>query len=856
MDTFAPFEDGADDDYDPLDDANPDLNFFNSDVQSISNALNSYYYAEDDLNDNDIVTSHSYDLAMFHMNIRSLPKNNDALKMYLSSLRIRFDVIALSETWLSAETCELPYISNDYSHIKMFRDNRRGGGTSLFIHDSCEHHPINELNVSNEYIECIFAELKHTVNSKSTVVGAIYRPPNTDIVSFLDHLSTILSHQALHSKNIYLMGDFNINLLNHSTHQHTADFIDMMFQHSLLPMVNRPTRFSNTTNTLIDCLFTNNTEVHSSLTGILLTDISDHLPIIHLTPLRDLTKISTPQNNHKVPIINPNTLNSMSRALLTQDWHHVFNTNDPEEAFNNFSSIIAQAYSNHIPLRQTSKKRHGKPWITSAIMKSIKRKNKLYSIYLKHKTHSSLTYYKKYKNKLSSIIRTAEKSYYNTKLNKNKDNLKNTWKIIKDIIDKNQNKIANLEFKINDRLIKDKQAISEEFNNYFINVGPSLAATIQNSQTNPISYLDTTVNYPSIFLSPTSEHELEKIVHELKPASPGHDNLTTRLIKHIFPTISKPLTHLINRSLETGHVPTEIKIAKVIPIYKAGDPKLLSNYRPISILPIFSKIYEKIMYSRLEAHLTLHNILSPYQFGFRHNHSTAMAVSIFVDSLYTILNQHKFAIATFLDLSKAFDLVNHDILLKKLHHYGVRGIAHQWFKNYLQHRKQYVFHNHSKSSLKDIICGVPQGSVLGPILFLIYINDLCLQSPSLKFVLFADDTNLLISGDTVAETVNIMNRELSAIETWFKSNCLFINLQKTNFMVFSTKASVHNSPFSLHINGHKLEQVSKTKFLGVIIDNKLNWEHHITYVKSKISKCIGLLLRARTKVYVKNHFQL
>jgi len=296
-------------------------------------------------------------------------------------------------------------------------------------------------------------------------------------------------------------------------------------------------------------------------------------------------------------------------------------------------------------------------------------------------------------------------------------------------------------------------------------------------------------------------------------------------------------------------VPDEIKIAKVIPIFKSNDPTHLNNYRPISVLPIFSKLFERIVYNRLETHLTINSILSPQQFGFRKKHATSMAISLFTEKLYDTLDNQKFAIATFLDLSKAFDLINHTFLLQKLHRYGVRGIALDWFKSYLSNRKQYVKFKSSNSNMLNITSGVPQGSILGPLLFIIYINDIQEQSNSIHLTLFADDTSLIATGNDPEQTTQLLNSQLNKLQHWFSSNHLIINTSKTNFMVFSTKQSIINHNFSIKIHNTTINRVYHTKFLGVIIDSKLKWQKHIMHIKNKVSKTIGILLRARKTIH-------
>ena len=851
--TFQPFASAIyddPDDNDPLIDVNPDLNLNNDPALNFRNVCNSLYYSECNLNDLNVsnsITMSAY-LSLLHLNVRSLPQNNDALTMFLQNLTVKFDVIALTETWLSNETCDLSFLSSDYEHYKRYRENRRGGGVSLFVHRSLSCNLLPDISTMNDSMECIFVELNAcSPRNKPIVIGAMYRPPNTNISSFVtDHLNPILSHPRIQSKTSYILGDFNVNLLNHSSHPPTADFIDAMFAASFLPLINRPTRISNTSSTLIDNIFTNTPHTQHSLSGILTADVSDHLPIFHISK-HSFNRQTSNEDTHSYPEINTRTLNNMSRALLAQNWNDVTQNHDTQSAYSSFSRIINEAFTEHIPQKTTTHRQKSKPWLTNALITSIKRKNKLYTVYLQHKTTQSLTYYKRYRNRLTNLIKIAKKSYYREKLQQSQNQLKKSWEILKEIIGSNITQTNKSEFTINGTTITDDNEIANEFNHFFVNIPASYISQLPQNTPNPTTFMNN-ASYPSLFLTPTNAEEIHTIIQTLKSSSPGYDKITLKILKRIFPIIAHPLTHLINLSLEHGTVPDEIKIAKVIPIFKSNDPTHLNNYRPISVLPIFSKLFERIMYNRLETHLTINNILSPQQFGFRKKHATSMAISLFTEKLYDTLDNHEFAIATFLDLSKAFDLINHNFLLQKLHHYGVRGIALDWFTSYLSNRKQFVQFNSSKSDMLNITSGVPQGSILGPLLFIIYINDIQEQCNSIHLTLFADDTSLIATGNDPRQTTQHLNTQLNKLQHWFSSNHLIINTSKTNFMVFSTKQSIINHNFSVQINNTNINRVYHTKFLGVIIDSKLKWQNHIMHIKNKISKTIGILLRARKTI--------
>ena len=271
--------------------------------------------------------------------------------------------------------------------------------------------------------------------------------------------------------------------------------------------------------------------------------------------------------------------------------------------------------------------------------------------------------------------------------------------------------------------------------------------------------------------------------------------------------------------------------------------KVIKNCRPVSVLPFFSKIFEKVMYNRVSDFITKHKILYELQFGFRKEHSTAMALTVLNDKISSSLDNGDHVLGVFLDFSKAFDCVNHKILLTKLECYGIRGIALQWFRSYLTNRKQYVVYNNINSNLRDITCGVPQGSILGPLLFLLYINDITNASTKLFPILYADDSNVFLSGKDITKLVDTMNEELIKLVKWVEINKLSLNIPKTQCMVFSLNNVIIEG--KVVVKGNPVCVVKSTKFLGVLIDSKLEWKQHINYIKGKIAKALGILCKAR-----------
>ena len=346
-------------------------------------------------------------------------------------------------------------------------------------------------------------------------------------------------------------------------------------------------------------------------------------------------------------------------------------------------------------------------------------------------------------------------------------------------------------------------------------------------------------------MKPIVEMDITKIIEKFnRNKSAGDDNIGNIIIKRVAKEIVKPLRQIFNLSISTGSVPEKLKIAKVIPIYKKQDAEIFSNYRPVSLLPCFSKILERIVFDQCINYINTYEILNGKQFGFRSKHLTYMAIIQLVDKINTAVEKNETTIGIFLDLSKAFDTIDHNILLYKLEHYGFRGIVLEWFKNYLSNIKQYVSYNSSKSQLEDIVCGIPQGSILGPLLFILYVSDITSTSNVLDFILFSDDTTILYSHESIESQISVVNAELKEVSNWFKTNKLSVNASKTHYIILGTshmtlvKAQQH---FNVILDDTVLDRVKYTKFLGVLIDENLTWKCHIDCVSKTLSRNIGIM---------------
>ena len=858
------------------------------DRNMLKNLLDAY---EHDTNELDIIQNSLY------YSINSLPKtirtdagnftilclNTDGLLSKIEELRvliaifgyqgIYIDVICIQESHLddTYDSNSALIQINGYDCIPQGKYCGNKGGLVTYVRDRHESEKI-KLNTNKTKIwEGLYVEIK-TTDGFRMIVSNIYKPPRKyiEIDQFTKEIRPVLEKIKKESCDSVFAGDFNMNLLQLNEKLKFQEFFDQMTSYSFYPKITLPTRIAKRSSTLIDniyCKLTQNTTMSSS--GIVYSSISDHFPyFMSFKPTTAKKKTKQAPKFIKKRISSPEAIEKLKQDLLAHDFSKdlpsLLGTNDidPNTNYDIFIERVLHYKNLHLPekLVKFNKHRHKhEKWITAGIIKSIKYRDKLHLSITRSDPESSeyptlVTNLKTFNGILKKSIREAKCLYYYEIFNKYKNDMKNMWANINKLITKSCKGKEIKEIIVNGHKIQDKQEIVNEFNKFYVNVGPDLAATIDTHNKKPFNdYLTKTITSSFNFHLYELE-DTEKLIKSLKTKeSFGYDGISVKLLKSISPGIILPLTLILNQSLITGIFPDTLKVAKVIPLYKKEDRCIVGNYRPVSLLNALSKVFERAAYNQLYSYFKTNNLFYEHQYGFREQHSTEHASLELIDQVLYDLDKKNNPVVVYMDLSKAFDTLDHRILLNKLKYYGINGIALKWFSSYLSNRLQYVQIDSTKSEMSPIVTGVPQGSILGPLLFLIYMNDIPNASDIFKFILFADDTSLKsfinskLPGFLLENSTNIINTELQKVNDWLAVNKLSLNVGKTKFMIFhmTHKKHIANIIPTLKIGDVQIERKENFNFLGLLINEKLSWKPHVDSVSNRISKYVGVLNRLK-----------
>ena len=803
-----------------------------------------------DLTDNDPWYSNKNDLLSLQLNIRGLINKQEDLLGLINTIagKQKIDVITLQETWITqSDIFQVNFPG--YKHYGIHRVGHKGGGVSVLISKELTSHIKENLCLNKAHIECCVVEVQ--LPNESLYVGSVYRPPNMDINKFCSDFSALTNKLKKAKADLIIGTDHNLDFLKSDKHSQTQNYLGQILESELIPCITRPTRITKSSATLIDNILISRQIYGNCKCGIILSDLSDHFPCIMSWPdvIRNKKDFIT-ININRIDEKNYNSINTD----LEIDWDSYLCNATANESFQLFHNKLLETLDQYVEnktVKLSYKKVIKEPWLTKGIIQANRKQLLLYKNWLKDKDNIKYERYKQYQKVLRKIKRNCKMNYYQDQCEKYKRDSKKLWQTINNICGRNRDTSCCIShLAIDGTNHYDADSISNKFANHFATIGKKYSESTPVSTKSIDLYLSKIkANNKSIFLTPCTVNEIKKIISALaSKKSSGYDGISNVMIKKLSPSISMPLTIIFNKSLVEGIFPDLMKTADVIPLHKGGNPHLLDNYRPISLLLTLSKILEKIVYVRMYDFLDHTNQFYNSQYSFRSKHSCEHAITELVGNALKGKENKEHTIAIFLDLSKAFDTLEHTTLLKKRDLYGIRGICHKWFESYLSNRvirsKCTTSTETAHSDEINISFGVPQGSCLGPLLFLIFVNDLHLNLEYSKCILFADNTTIYMSHQNLNYLMWALEHDLNILHDWFNANKLTLNKKKSVCIFFQGNNNV-NRPDFLSIENNKLHFVEYTKFLGVWIDDKLNWNTHLSKLINTLHRNSHLLFRSK-----------
>ncbi len=781
-----------------------------------------------------------------HLNTRSILAINDTgprLHHIEQELTIdnKYNVLAMTETHLANHISDNDLSINNYQIFRKDR-NRHGGGVCIYVENSIAASRLPHLEQDN--IDMLW--LKLNFNAKVIYFGVCYRPPGQSVQDRKDFLDLLESHleQVLalcrNSHSLILTGDFNDRTTDwHSAHLESElgqDLYNLTNNLYLQQLINEPTRNNN----ILDLLFTNNPALLTD-TGVLdpIHDL-DHCPIYG--KLNYSIKSHNKPFSRKIWNYSAGDFAELNRQISQIPWGMVIGeTNDVDDAVDMMTNLITQCCNNCIPNKTIKIYPRDKPGMTHQVKQLFKTTRRLHRRAQRSKLPADIEKHKTARRKAKLAWREAEHDYYQgliTKLQNTTYGGRHYWSIIKCIL--NTNKSDAIPCIIDGESIATSNREKAEILNKFFAAQSTMTPLLAHHELPPFQYL---TNNRLQDIQTSTEEVYKMLTHLDTTKASGPDFISNKILKEAATSLSEPLSDLFNKGFSQGKFPKSWKHANVTPIHKKGDRQNKSNYRPIALLSNISKLKERIMYKRLYEHCMTNNLLTEKNSGFKRLDSTINRLVHITHELYNNLDQKMDTLIVFLDISKAFDRVWHPGLLFKLRQFGITGSLYECLASYLSNRNQKVVIGGEESSIQTTNAGVPQGSILGPLLFLIFINDIVSVVENPMF-LFADDSSLMNAFININTALPSINRDLQHLTSWAQTWRVTFNPQKTVFMIISKKS---NPPTpALYMDNVKLKQVDQECYLGMVITKNLSWKSHINKLIAKAFKRIGLLFRLKT----------
>ena len=707
------------------------------------------------------------------LNINSLLKHVDEVRIFYKTHKPH--VLCLKETKLSNEINDEDLQIENYHTIFRKDRDRHGGGVAIYVSDTIKLKKREDLLTE---IESITVELDIPF-VKPILITTVYRPPDS-LVEIFDKLESHLSRIDNENKESIFAGDINCNLLN-SQDNDTKHMKRIYNTLGYKQLIENATRTTTDTMTLIDHLTTTKPESISGK-GVIPCGISDHDAIFLIRSMK-IPRVKKSPLVRKARKFKKFDNDSFLKELSMVNFNEIKNvTSDPNQMWLLWKNLFLNTLDMHAPISEIRIRGNNLPYITAEMRKLIRARD-----YLKNKANKTGSKYlhqafQQIRNKVKYGIRKLRSEYYRNKIEENRGDLKATWKILKEVTNKGNKSTDINEVLFEGEKVTDVKIIPEAFNHHFASIGGKLASEIPEPKMQSCDYLSKTCKFTSKFrFKKIHPKSVFAILSKLKNGkASGMSMIPNKILKSAKHIISESLTDIFNASLESNIFPDDLKVAGVTPIFKNGERNDVQNYRPISVLCTVARVFEKLIYQQLYDCLMENSILNNCQWGFRSAHSTALALIDCSNNWLIRIDNGKINSTILLDVKKAFDTIDHDILLRKLSHYGISHTELEFFRSYLCNRLQCCSVNGHTSSFKAINCGVPQGPILGPLLFIIYVNDLPLCIENGHVTMYADDTSSSNGISTVEDIARNFIPDIKNVMDWLKANNLSLNVMKLN----------------------------------------------------------------------------
>ncbi|MCG7879037.1 MAG: endonuclease/exonuclease/phosphatase family protein [Candidatus Thiodiazotropha taylori] len=768
-------------------------------------------------------------LSLVHYNVQSLANKKDLL---LSEF-LNFSIISITETWLDQRTSDEDISFNGYVTYRRDRIGDNHGGVCVYVRDDIFSKRRQDLELPN--LECVWVEIN--THNRKVLIGTFYRPPNSSSATFQAIEDSIGLATDTNASDILITGDFNIDM---SDNRSSRKITDLCQEHGLDQIITDYTHFTETSQSTIDLILTNNSN------GILISGVGEpfleqniryHCPVFCVL---NFDKHKTHTFKRHIWLFNQGQYQSLSDELRNTNWELMKDVDINKYALN-LTDYLMKTSSKHIPNKTINVRPSDPSWLSTNIKKLIRKRKRSYNKFKKTKSNTDFEAYKRIRNHVNNAIRDSKQKTNEQlaeKLNNGSLGPKDWWRTLKHVIKPSES--SNIPpLNCNGNIFSDNKEKAEAFNDFFSLQNIIDETNAKLPQSDPTN--DQTETLHSIQLTPSEIESCLKSLQTGKAAGP--DTINNRLLKELSNPLSHPLCDLFNYSLSTGQFPESWKQANVTPIHKKNDPSDPSNYRPISLLSALGKVLEKLVHKHVFNFFRENRRITCLQSGFVPGDSTVNQLIDIYNTFCKALDEGKEVRAIFCDISKAFDRVWHKGLLYKLNRVGITGSLLSWFTNYLSYRSQRVVLPGASSSWKPIRAGVPQGSILGPLLFLVYINDI-VNDIHCSIRLFADDTSLYIIVENPIEAAQLLNADLERIHQWANQWLVSFNPAKSEALLLSRKLNKPNHP-QVTMNNQAITEVNTHKHLGLIFSNDCTWHDHLDEVRSKAWKRINVMRRLK-----------